>query len=302
MVPRAPLTAAGPELSAVVWGAWRALRHPATDTPDKLARVIELCLGLGITSFDHADIYGGDHRAEALFGEALRLSGAARREVQLVTKCGILPASPERRVKRYDTSAGHVRAAVGRSLESLGTDRIDLLLVHRPDPLMDAAETAGTLDDLVARGVVGAVGVSNHSPSQLELLRSRLRAPLATNQVECSALRPEALLDGTLDQAQALGFRPMIWSPQGGGRLFHADGDERERRVAAALDAAGGRLGLDRGQAALAWLAALPSRPVPVIGTGEPERIRACAAAASARLDRQEWFEVYEAALGRPVP
>lgn len=300
---RAPLTSAGPELSAIVWGAWRSVGHPATDTADKLARVIELCVELGITSFDHADIYGG-YRAEAAFGEALRLTGIARDRIQLVTKCAICPVSParpEHRVRHYDSSAAHIRRSLDRSLESLRTDFVDLLLIHRPDPLMDAAETAGALDTLIGQGRIRAAGVSNHTPSQLGLLRSRLKAPLVTNQVECSVLHLAPILDGTLDQAQRLGFRPMIWSPQGGGRLFRPR-DKEAGRLSSVLDGIGGRIGLDRGQTALAWLATLPSRPVPVIGTCEPERIRMLAATAGIGLERQDWFEIYEAALGRPIP
>jgi len=302
-VPLASLTATGPDLSAIVWGVWRSVGHPATDTADKLARVIELCVEQGITSFDHADIYGG-YRAETAFAEALRLTSVPRDRIQLVSKCDIClvsPARPEHRVHHYDTSAAHIRRSVDRSLENLRTDHLDLLLIHRPDPLMDAAETAQALDTLVTQGRIKAVGVSNHTPSQLELLRSRLKAPLVTNQVECSVLHTQPILDGTLDQAQRLGFRPMIWSPQGGGRLFRPR-DEEAGRLSSVLDEVGARIGLDRGQTALAWLATLPSRPIPVIGTSEPERIRACAATASVRLERQDWFEIYEASRGVPIP
>ncbi len=265
--------------------------------------MVELCVELGITSFDHADIYGG-YRAEAAFGEALRLTSISRDRIELVTKCDIClvsPARPEHRVRHYDNSAAHIRRSVDRSLENLRTDHLDLLLLHRPDPLMDAAETAHALDTLVAQGRIKAVGVSNHTPSQLDLLRSRLKTPLATNQVECSVLHTAPILDGTLDQAQRLGFRPMIWSPQGGGRLFRPR-DEEAGRLSSVLDEVGARLGLDRGQTALAWLASLPSRPVLVIGTSEPSRIRACAATAGVRLERQDWFEIYEASRGVPIP
>jgi predicted oxidoreductase len=293
----------GPELSRLVWGAWRSLGNPETDTPTKLARLIEGCLELGITSFDHADIYGG-YRAEALFGQALREWRGDRARIELVTKCGIALVGPERpghRVHHYDTSAAHIRHALEASLRLLGTDHVDLLLLHRPDPLMDADETARALEHLVRAGKTRAVGVSNHSPAQLDLLQARLPFPLVTNQVELSLLHTAPLIDGTLDQAQSLRMAPMVWSPLGGGRLFD-QATPQAQRVGPVLGRIAARHGVGPACLALAWLLRLPSRPLPVIGSGRLDRLRDLAMAERVELDRQSWFELYEASLGHEVP
>lgn len=288
----------GPELSRLVWGAWRSSKSPETDTPPKLARLIEGCLELGITSFDHADVYGG-YQAEALFGAALREWSGDRHRIELVTKCGIGlvgPARPAHRIKHYDSSAAHIHASLDASLRSLGTDHVDLLLLHRPDPLMDADATAEALARLLQEGKTRAIGVSNHTPAQFDLLQSRLSVPLVTNQIELSLLRPEALLDGTLDHAQRQRIAPMAWSPLGGGGLFRQEGP-----LAAALERAAREHGLDAGCLALAWLLRLPSRPLPVLGTTRLDRLRGLARAESLALDRQSWFELYQASLGHEV-
>ena len=293
----------GPELSRLVWGAWRSADSPETDTPAKLARLIEGCVALGITSFDHADIYGG-YRAEALFGEALREWRGGRDRIELITKCDIAlvdPARPEHRVHHYDTTARHVRRSLETSLRLLGTDHVDLLLLHRPDPLMDADETAAALETLVREGKTRAVGVSNHTPGQVELLQARLGVPLVTNQIELSVLNLAPLHDGTLDQAQHRRMAPMAWSPLGGGSLFTAQ-TAQAARVAAVLDELAPRYGLDRGGMALAWLLRLPGRPLPVVGTSRLDRLHVQAVAAGVELERQDWFAIYEASLGHEVP
>jgi predicted oxidoreductase len=293
----------GPELSRLVWGAWRSLESPQTDTAAKLARLIEGCLELGITSFDHADIYGG-YRAEALFGAALREWRGERSRIELITKCGIALVKPERpahRVHHYDTSASHIRHSLEASLRLLHTDHVDLLLLHRPDPLMDADVTAYALADLVHAGKAKAVGVSNHTPAQVDLLQARLPFPLATNQIELSLLHTAPLLDGTLDQAQHRRMPPMAWSPLGGGSLFDRS-TPQARRVGAVLDRIAGEHGVDVGCIALAWLLRLPSRPIPVVGSSRLDRLRDLAQADGLELNRQAWFELYEASLGHEVP
>lgn len=290
----------GPELSRLVWGAWRALKSAETDTPEKLARLIEGCLELGITSFDHADVYGG-YRTEALFGAALREWGGDRGRIELVTKCGIGlvgPARPAHRVKHYDSSAAHISSSLEASLRLLGTDHVDLLLLHRPDPLMDADATAEALARLVQEGKTRAVGVSNHTPAQIELLQSRLPLPLVTNQIELSVLHTAPLLDGTLDHAQRRRMAPMAWSPLGGGSLFDAD----RAQVGEVIARLAREHAVETGAIALAWLLRLPSRPLPVLGTTRLDRLRALARAEDVVLDRQDWFELYEASLGHAVP
>src|SRR5690348_16403055 len=215
-----PTTTPPLTLSPVVAGLWR-LASWSLDVPARV-RWIEQALELGITSFDHTDIYG-DYRAEALFGEALAAAPGLRSRLQLVTKCGIRLQSAERpyRLNHYDSSSGYVRAQVEQSLRNLRTERLDLVLIHRPDYLMDAPALAEAFGALSREGKVAHWGVSNFSVSQFALLEQH--HPLLTNQVELSPLALAALDDGTLDQAQQLQLRPMIWSPLGGGRLFQPE-------------------------------------------------------------------------------
>lgn len=297
--PLVPLSPSGPELSAVVAGVWRM----ASWGMDAAARVrwVEALLDLGVTSFDHADIYG-DYAVEGLFGEALGRAPGLRERMQLVTKCGIKLVSerrPAHAVKSYDTSRAHVLASVEASLRALRTDRVDLLLIHRPDLLMEPDALAATFAELRAAGKVLHFGVSNHRPSQLALLHRRY--PVATNQVEFSPLALDALADGTLDQCVDLGLRPMAWSPLGGGRLF-AEGDARAARVRVALEALGAAHGVGAATAAYAWILRHPSRPVPITGSGRVEAVAEAVAALGVELTAEEWYAVWEASAGRPVP
>jgi predicted oxidoreductase len=296
------LHAGGPECSRLVAGFWR-LREWRMSEGELLA-FVRTCLDLGITTFDHADIYG-DFRCEGLFGAALAREPGLRSSMQLVTKCGIAPVSsgrPANTIDHYDTSRAHIVAAVENSLRELHTDYIDLLLIHRPDPLLDADETAAALTDLRAAGKVLYCGVSNFTPWQFDLLSSRLDFPLVTNQVEISVLNMQALHDGTVDQCQRLRIAPMAWSPLGGGRLF-APGDEQAQRVRQSLAQVGETLGgATVDQVALAWLLSHPARIVPILGTGKIERVRQAVQAESLRLSREQWFTVWTASAGRGVP
>jgi len=285
-------------LSPVVAGLWRLAEWKLDARA--LVRWIEQALELGITSFDHADIYG-DYRAEAIFGEALALAPTLRERMQLVSKCGIRMPSAQRpyRVGHYDTSAAYVRAQVEQSLRKLHTDRLDLVLIHRPDYLMDAAALADTFAALSREGKVAHWGVSNHSASQFALLHAR--HPLVTNQVELSPLQLDALDDGTLDQAQQLGLRPMIWSPLGGGRLFAGD-DAQAVRVRREMDAIARRLDVSLATLAFAWILRHPSRPHPITGSGRIERLREAVAALEVTLDAEDWYAIWTASQGRPVP
>ncbi|MDO1527484.1 aldo/keto reductase [Fulvimonas sp. R45] len=287
-----------PELSPIVAGMWRI----ASWNLSVQARVrwIEQALELGVTSFDHADIYG-DYGAEALFGEALRAAPALRSRMQLVTKCGIRLRSAQRpyRVSHYDTSAGYIRAQVEQSLRQLHAERLELVLIHRPDYLMDAAALAGTFAALTREGKVAHWGVSNHSSSQFALLHGH--HPLATNQIELSPLCLDALDDGTLDQAQRLGLRPMAWSPLAGGRLI-TDGGEQAVRVRAEMEAIAARLGIGLATLAFAWVLRHPSRPYPITGTGRIEGVREAVAALDVRLDAEDWYAIWTASKGHSVP
>jgi predicted oxidoreductase len=286
-------------LSPIVAGAWRMAEWKLS--PQDRLRWIEEILELGISSFDHADIYGG-YQVEALFGEALALAPALRQRMQLVSKCGIKlmsPARPGNRFHCYDTSAAHVRASVDESLRALHTDHLDLLLIHRPDVLMNAAELADTFDGLRREGKVLHFGVSNFTPSQLELLHAR--TPLVTNQVELSPLHLDPLHDGTLDQCQRLGLRPMIWSPLARGRVFTGD-DERARRVRDELSRLASELGVAVTTLVFAWLLRHPSRPLPIAGSQRIEAAREAVAALDLRLTPEQWYRVWTASAGHEVP
>lgn len=285
-------------LSPIVAGCWR-LHEWGLDVAARV-RWIERTLELGITTFDHADIYGG-YRVEALFGEALAAAPGLRQRLRLVSKCGIKlvgEARPAHAIKSYDSSRGHIVASVEASLRALRTDRLDLLLLHRPDLLADPDEVAATFDALRRAGKVLHFGVSNHTPSQFALLHRRF--PLVTNQVELSPLQMQALADGTLEQALDLGLPPMIWSPLGGGRLFRGD-DEQARRVRAVLEALGAEHGASAATVAYAWILRHPSRPVPITGSSRIEALAEATAALALRLPAEAWYRVWQASMGHEV-
>lgn len=285
-------------LSNIVAGLWRITSWNLSVA--ERVRWAEQALDLGITSFDLADIYG-DYQAEAHFGEALKAAPALRARMQLVTKCGIRLRSAQRpyRVNHYDSSAGYVRAQVEQSLRNLHADRLDLVLIHRPDYLMDAAALAETFKVLTREGKVAHWGVSNHSASQFALLQQH--HPLATNQVELSPLQMDALDDGTLDQAQQLGCRPMIWSPLAGGRLFNAEDEQAVRTRTAMLDIAE-RHGISLTTLAFAWILRHPSRPHPITGSGRMVNLQDAVKALDVSLDAEDWYAIWTASKGHPVP
>lgn len=300
-VPRIPMASGDLQLSQIIPGLMRLLQWNLSR--EQLIGWINTCIDLGMTSFDHADIYGS-YQVEAAFGEALAASPGLRDRIEIVTKCGIALVSPQRpahTVHHYNTTRQHIIDSAERSLRNFQTDRLDLLLIHRPDALMDADEVAAALNELLNSGKVRAIGVSNFTPFQWDLLQSRLDTPLVTNQVELSLTFFDTLHDGTLDQAQQLRRPPMIWSPLAGGRLF-SQNDERSVRVRAVLERIAAAHGVAPDVIALAWVLAHPSRPLPVLGTGNLDRIRASAQALTVTLDRQEWFALWEASAGREVP
>jgi predicted oxidoreductase len=293
------MTLAPPTLSPVIAGCWRMADWGWT--PSERLRWIEQCLDRGVTTFDHADIYGG-YAVEALFGEALALAPHLRERMQLVSKCGIKllhPSRPEHRLKSYDTSAAHLVASVENSLRALQTDRLDLLLIHRPDPLMHPAEIAEAVTRLQAAGKVRAFGVSNFTPSQFALLNAAV--PLATNQIELHPLHRTPLHDGTLDQMLALGLRPMVWSPLAGGRLFTGTAPDA-LRVRASLDDIARRHGVTPATVAYAWLLRHPSRPYPLVGSQRIEALDEALAAQALTLDTEDWHAIWSAGEGAEVP
>jgi len=298
MVQRITLAPQGPEFSRFVMGYWRLMDWNMS--AQQLVSFIEEHLDLGVTTVDHADIYGG-YQCEAAFGEALKRSPALRQRMEIVTKCGIATtAKAEHALGHYITDRDHIISSAEQSLTNLATDYLDLLLIHRPDPLMDADDVAEAFLALHQSGKVRHFGVSNFTPAQFALLQSRLPFTLATNQVEISPVHQPLLLDGTLDQLQQLRIRPMAWSCLGGGRLFNDDAFQPLRdelaQVAQELNAE------TIEQVVYAWILRLPSQPLPIIGSGKIERVRSALAAEQLAMTRQQWFRIRKAALGYDVP
>lgn len=288
----------GPQFSRLVAGMMNLAQWGLSN--EELIAWLERALELGFTTFDHADIYGG-YTCEQIFGQALQQQPSLRERMQLVTKCDIMLMSPNRpanTIKHYNTSRDHIIASAENSLRMLQTDYIDVLLIHRPDPLMDADEVAEAFNTLKDAGKVLHFGVSNFSASQFALLNSRLDFPLVTNQVELSPLNMGVMEDGTLDQCQLLRISPMIWSPFAGGRIFRADDVPRLHQTLSQIGQAHAA-GVD--QIALAWLLRHPGKLLPILGTGKRERLEAAVAAENIELSRHEWFSIWEAAKGHEV-
>lgn len=298
------LTPNGPAFSPVAFGTWRVLDDPTTRSPQELLRRLHACLDLGITTVDTAEIYGG-YRVEELLGEALRLDPGLRSKLQIVSKCGIYVPNafhPERVTAFYNARAERIIKSVEKSLRFLGTDFLDLLLIHRPDWLTSIDSTAEGLHTLLASGKIRAAGVSNYSASQFDALNSRMQTPLVTNQVECSLLHMDPLTDGVFDQSQRLRFRPMAWSPLAGAALMNPT-NEAARRIHEACTRISPKYGnASVDQLAYAWILAHPAAPIPILGTHKLERIQAAAHAATLVLEREDWYSLWTAAKGHSIP
>jgi predicted oxidoreductase len=279
------------------WGMWR---FQGEDVKAARARV-DAALDIGVTLFDTADIYGftgstGFGDAEALFGRVLKEDPALRGRIILASKGGITPPRP------YDSSATYLIEACENSLKRLQTETIDLYQIHRPDLLAHPAEVARALDQLKRQGKIRSAGVSNHTAAQTAALIAHLPFKLASIQPEFSPLAIDTLSDGVLDQAMQHQFEVLAWSPLAQGRLGGEGGDERSKRVIAALDAIASRDGVSRTAVAYAWVIAHPARPIALIGTQTPERIREAADAYKVNLTRDDWYQVLVASRGAPMP
>ena len=281
----------GPTFSRVVAGAWR-WHTVSAETVERLAQV---ALDEGITSFDHADIYG-DHSNEETFGRTLANNPSLRNKMELITKCDIKFQSAKRpatRVKHYDTSREHIIWSAENSLKNFHTDRLDLLLIHRPDPLLDPHEVAEAFGQLKKEGKVLHFGVSNFTPSQFRMLQKHLPFPLVTNQIEISLSRLDPFFNGDLDLMLELGVSAMAWSPLDGGKLM-----TNER----AMFNISTKYNASYSQLALAWLIRHPSKIFPVIGTTQPDRIKEAAKSVDMVIDRQDWFEMLKWVMGKEMP
>ncbi|MFE8703129.1 aldo/keto reductase family oxidoreductase [Cytobacillus sp. FJAT-54145] len=287
--------------SRIIHGLWR-INEWGFSNEDTL-QLMEECLELGITTFDHADIYGG-YTNEEMFGNGLSLKPSLRQQMEIVTKCGIKLLSdnrPEHKLHHYDTSKEHIIKSAETSLGNLKTDYIDVLLIHRPDPYMNPEEVSEAFVQLKEQGKVRHFGVSNFTPSQFDMLSSYLPFPLITNQVEISVSFLTPFQDGTIDQCLQRRIPPMAWSPFAGGNLFTAT-DEKTNRIKQALETIGEEAGTEAlDQLMLAWLMNHPARIMPILGTGKIDRIKSAVQALDIRLTREQWFKVWIASTGHGV-
>lgn len=286
-------------VSRIIYGLWR---H--TDDQDiseqKLQSKIEACLEQGITTFDQADIYGG-YTSETLLGETLKQAPHLRDSMEIITKCDIVAPIgiySDKKIKHYDTSAQHINSSVERSLSQMAIDQIDLLLLHRPDPLMDAEETGKALDNLIKSGKVKAIGVSNFKPWDIDLLQSCTKNKLVSNQIEISLCQNNALTNGDLAYLQQHRIPPMAWSPLGGGELFkhsHSPLNQKLNNLAKDFD-------VQPTAIAIAWLLRHPAQILPIMGSNNIQRIKQFSEALNVELSREDWFELLQAASGKDVP
>ncbi|MYM58999.1 oxidoreductase [Vibrio sp. OCN044] len=302
MVSKMTIAPQGPELSELVQGYWRLAEWGMT-AKSRLS-FLKQHIDLGITTVDHADIYGG-YQCESLFGEALKLEPSIREQIEIVTKCDIMLCDaqfPTRKINHYDTSAKHIHQSVDNSLQRLNIEQIDLLLIHRPDLLMDADEVADAFSELYKVGKVKHFGVSNFTPSQFNLLQSRLSKPLVTNQVEINPINFDVAHDGTLDLLQMNRVKPMAWSCLGGGSIFTGS-TEQAKRVRDELEAIRCEVGAENiEQVIYAWVRMLPSKPIPIIGSGKIERVKIATDSLKLELTREQWYRVWVASKGHNVP
>ena len=289
------LSDSGPKVSPAIYGFYRW----NTDEINihKMESIVDLCLELGINTFDHADIYGG-YQCEEMFGDIIKSKRIKREEIVLFTKCGVNlpdPSYPDIRVKYYDTSKEHILRSLERSLRKLRTDYIDIFLLNQLDRLSNLEETALTLQKLKDSGKVKNIGVVNFSVFQHQLLSSYLRTPIVTNHIELNLLNTSALENGQVDYIKQRYMRPLATAPLAEGRIAHGT-DEAAVRVRKKLEELAPKYGADIESIAVAWLVKLGA--LPLIGTTNEQRIKNIAKAFLINLERQDWYELYAASRG----
>ena len=274
------------------WGIWGA-NHPVKE----VQRLIETSLAEGLFTFDHADIYG-NYTTEKLFGDAFSEMNINREEVQFISKCGIEMPCPNRnyKIKSYNYSREHILKSVDQSLENLQTEYLDLLLLHRPSPLMNPEEIAESFDLLREQKKVRHFGVSNFSPSQYDLINDSF--PLVTNQVEISINKTDAFYDGTLDQMMLKKLQPMAWSVMGN---YFSVKSEQNIRLKKIIDELCIKYEAQENQILLAFLNAHPANILPVIGTSKAETIREFSESLAIKIQREDWFKLLQASEGKEV-
>lgn len=287
-----------PVFSPLIQGYWR-MAEWGMDTQQQHA-FLKQHIELGITTVDHAPVYGPESACESMFGEVLAMDPALREQIEIVSKCGIYRGEGKQ-VNHYDSSKAAILASVDESLSRLNTDHLDVLLLHRPDLLMDADEAAEAFATLKAAGKVKHFGVSNFTTSQFDLLQSRLDTPLITNQVEINPVNLQVTEDGTLDQLQQQRVQPMAWSCLAGGRIF-TDNSEQMSRLRETLTDIAGEIGASSiDQVIFAWVMKMPAKPVPILGSGNIERVKTAVSALELTLTQEQWYRIWVASKGHGV-
>jgi predicted oxidoreductase len=288
--------------SRIVHGLWRLSEWD--QSKEETLSLIQYNLEKGITTFDHADIYGS-YSCEEIFGDALSLEPSLREKMEIVTKCGIvLPSKnrPQHKTHHYNTSKKHILASAEQSLKNLRTDYIDVLLIHRPDPFMNGEEVAEAFIQLKEQGKVRHFGVSNFKHHQWNMLQSYLPFPLVTNQIELSAYQLENFEDGTLNLCQEKRVAPMAWSPLAGGNIFTGQ-DEKAVRLRETLQRIQGEVGAEGIDSILyAWLLNHPAKIMPIVGSGKKDRIQRAIDSLNLELNHDQWFEILQSSMGHDVP
>jgi predicted oxidoreductase len=289
------LSDSGPKVSPAVYGFYRWKEEELSQS--KMERTIDLCLELGINTFDHADIYGG-YQCEEMFGEIIKSKRVKREEIVLFSKCGInLPHSsrPDVRIKYYDTSKEHILESVDNSLRNLRTDYIDIFLLNALDPLSNLEETAFALQKLRETGKVKNIGVVNFSVFQHQLLSSYLRIPIVTNHIELNLLNTSAFDNGQIDYIKQKYMRPLATAPLAEGLIANSI-EKRPLLIRRKLDELSPKYNAHVESIAVAWVVKLGA--LPLIGTMDEQRIRHIVAAFDIELDKQDWYELYGASRG----
>ncbi|TGM68703.1 oxidoreductase [Leptospira levettii] len=299
MVPQIHFPKHNLSISRLVYGIWRLHEDKHGLGEDRIYEKINLCLELGIDTFDHADIYG-DFENEERFGKVLKKYPNLKNKIKIITKCGIQIPGNKFTTKHYNTTKEHIRYSVERSLRKLEVDCLDVVLIHRPDPLMDPTEMAEVFDSLTAEGKVKHFGVSNFTPSQFQMVQSKFNRPLFTNQVEFHLFHTEPMFDGTFDQMLESDIHPMVWSPTAGGKVFSPKA-ETEIKTSIKLQDIAKRFGASIDQIVYSWFLNHPAGLVPILGTNDMERIKSAANSFSYPLSRVDWFAILETARGKEV-
>ncbi|MDX1829652.1 MAG: aldo/keto reductase [Lutibacter sp.] len=290
------------EVSNIIQGHWRLADWKLTN--NELLDLTQQTIDLGITTFDHADIYG-DYTCEQLFGDALKLKKGLRNKIEIITKCGIKLLSkkyPERKLKSYDYSFKHIVESVENSLKNFNTDYIDLLLLHRPSPYFNPAEVAEAFSYLKKQGKVLHFGVSNFNKTQFEMLNKFVEEPLVTNQVEISPYNLEHFINENIDYFLTNNIKPLAWSPLAGGNLLQPNTTKGNRIFLALQEVADELYVKSLDIVIYSWLLSHPSNIIPIVGTHKINRLQNAVNALDLKMNAEQWLKIYVASLGNELP